>query len=404
MTKVLVLGLALGLLALAPGAQEKTPGPLELALDELDSGAAREQVVSRIRGLGEAVAPEALDLLAHELLSGPESGSDRARVLLAAAPGLGRAAFAPLWTPALASEEPGARLAAIRLIGATGGASDLSQAIESLASEPDARGTEMLEEAAVALLTRQPGALSDVRSEICRAPVELADRLIRAAARTPGELVPVMLVDLLGIESRLDLPLLSQLASWIRRHQPILDESWAPRVRPFLGSGQREVVRAALDALAALADSASLEDFLDLSEQDDVGLSRAAFAALRAVSGMNLPDRTERWRSWLAAERHWQETRAPRLVATLRGADEAGICSALRELAQHRIDRHRQARLAERLLDHPGQNVRIEACRMLAAVGPGPAREALERVTEDPVPAVASAAREALGLQPLEDS
>jgi len=381
---------------------------LERALAELGAGTRPAAVAERIAKLGPEVAPaihHALAELHRPADDGRNVAGPRHDVLQAAARRLGRGAFSSFWGQAAVATGWEPRLATIELVGLVGNATDLRIALLATApmapgGEIDARVGPALAEAAGVLVGRDRAALPALRPAILGSSPELASRLVMALGHAEDPRAPQLLVDLLGFDARLDLPVLSELGGCTgaaRRNQA---ESWAERVRPYLDREDRQLVRAAARALGALEDAASVEALVELSARPDRGVSTEAFAALRRISGLSFPDRADRWRSWLAAEREWQRTRAPALLEALRNSEVARVCAALTELSLHPLDRRRQVPLVASFLEHENPRVRVEACRTLRILGPELAREALERATGDRAPSVAAAAASALGREP----
>jgi HEAT repeat protein len=148
--------------------------------------------------------------------------------------------------------------------------------------------------------------------------------------------------------------------------------------------------------LAALQDEDALPALLDLSASPDVALSGAAFVALERTTGLSLPRRTDRWRSWFAVEQEWAADGSARVLAGLKSESVPRILASLREISAHRLGRQRLSLLAAGLLVHPEPSVRLEACRTLLALGSPVSREALEQALSDAAPEVAAAAAAAL--------
>ena len=389
--------------SLAPEAE--TFARLTAELVGLERGVEPTVVSQRIHALGSACAPLVFEALCRQELPTAEGalvlGEREHQVLLDGARRIGREPFVRPWSEAASSADGRRRKAAIELVGLTGKVGDLGTAVLAATpleaeTRPDSEALAALELAAGRLLARDPGTLALLRPAILNSPVELGGSLIRAAGHTPSGRTLVFLVDLLGFEERLELPLLSQIARVARAEEPPFEEAVLARVRPYLDDPDRQVVRTAAMALAVLQDEEAVPALLALAASPDAALSGAAFAALERTTGLALPRRPERWSSWFAVERSWMAEEKPRVVAALQGEDVPRILAALRELAQHRLGRQRLALLAERQLGHDDRGVRLEACRTLRALATPAVRASLEGMLSDANPEVSLAAMEAL--------
>jgi HEAT repeat protein len=399
-------------LMLACGVTAQDGPPLARVAAELRALAQGGEVEAVARALQtEAeVAPALLLALGRtELaLAGGETlvlGPLEREALAHAARALGRERFLPLWNEAASDADPDLRLGVVRVVGLVGRAGDLRLAANASRPPPegsaDARLGDSLEETVVQLLRNDRGTLPLLRPVILALPPELAGRLVRAVAAHDDPRALAFLVDALALAPRLELPLLCGIARAARRHGPPFDDGLAAALRPYLGHADRQIVRTALEAVGELQDPLALERLLEHAASSEKGLSAAAFQALRRVTLQTLPERVERWRAWYAAERRWEEERGPLLREALRGDDPAGLCAALRELGSHPLRRAQLAPIVAGLLTHPDEGVRLSACNTARTFGPELSSALLAEITRDPSPAVASAARAALG-QPLE--
>ncbi len=354
-----------------------------------------------IAALGPEIGPAVLALLASGELDSGVSLDHRCRaVLLSAAGRLGREPFASSWGQAALSTDGRMRRAAIELIGATGSAADLASAVQA-ATPPtpgqrlDPAHTGALEDAVDALLDRDPEALLTLRASILHSSPDLAGHLIRGAARDGSEKRLHFLGELLGFTPGMDACLFSHLACLARELDPPFEDDLCLRVRSYLVSGDRQLVRGALAVLAELEDPEAIEELLELAATPDAVLSEASYLALERTCALALPRRVERWRAWHASERDWFARRASHLPREL-GRSAPEVVATLREIAAHRLRRHELASLVMPLLGHQDPRLRLEACRTLEGLASATASEALSAALEDPDPAVRAAAGEAL--------
>lgn len=412
----------IALLLLAQVSPASDPGqveafaPLAVELAKLEDGLDPGTVAQRIHALGPRCAPILLDALSlDELPTGSGSlglGKSEHAVLLDGARQLGREAFAPFWSEAASATSSRRRRTAIELVGLVGKSGDLGTAVLAASGlEPgdalDPENVRALEDAATRLLTRDPGTLTLLRPAILHSHPELAGHLIRAVAQVPDERTLVFFADILGLEPRLDLPVLSQIARIARIQNPPFDDRLRAHVRAYLGDPDRQIVRTAAMALAEFQDEEALPKLLELAAGADKAVSGAAFLALERTTGMSLPRRPERWQSWLALEQSWLERRGPDLLAALDGHDVPLLVASLREIACHRLGRQRMAVGVASLLGHEDRRVRLEVCLTLQALGSPSMRESLEQMLRDEdadVARAAAGALHALGASPTSSS
>ena len=395
-----------------PGAAQETDSPsreeilsrLVAELGQLEEGVAPETVATRLPALMSG-APELLfDALAGELaladgsaLAISEAGH---AALLGGARRLGRAALVGPWSVG-ASGTAAQRRAAIELVGLCGQAADLETALQAatpatLGEAFDPEALNLLEEAASRLLVRAPDMLVVLRPAILHAPPEISSRLVRSLGRAPDERTLAFLADLLDFDERLELPLLSEIEGVARRSSPPFDESLCATVRAYLDSADRQLARTAATTLAVLRDEAAVPALIELCASTDAALSGAAFLALERTTGLPLPRRPERWRSWLRAEQLWASTERASVFAALESGDVTQILAALRTLAAHRLERRLFAEKVAPFLEHSDPGVRAQACSTLGALAQPESERALERMLSDPDARVSAAAKTAL--------
>lgn len=378
---------------------------LAAELGTLDNGVEPEIVAQRIHALGSPFAPVVFEALSRDELPSHGSslvlGEREHRVLLDGARRIGREAFLRPCSEAVASADGRKRRTVVELVGLVGRSGDLGTAVQAATpteegTHPDPDAVAALEQATERLLERDQGTIALLRPAIVHASPELAGAMIQAAGHEPSDRTLRFLVDLLGFEPHLELSLLSQIARVVRGQTPPFEEEVRARVRSYLGNEDRQVVRAAAMALAELQDEDALPALLDLSASPDNAVSGSAFAALERTTGLSLPRRTDRWRSWFAVEQEWMGAEGARALAELKCTSAPRIQSALREIASHRLGRQRLSALVAGLLAHPEPGVRLEACRTLRALASPVARASLEQVLSDADPEVAAAAASAL--------
>lgn len=168
-------------------------------------------------------------------------------------------------------------------------------------------------------------------------------------------------------------------------------------VLPHLAATDARERSHAIRALATLGDPASVTALIDVLAGDDERDRRSAHAALRELTGRQLPPQVETWRAWHALELRWIAEEAPAALERLSSERESEVISAVRVLSEHTLDRDRlAARIAELLRTHPSAVVRGQACLALARLRSTVVRDALMAALADDEPAVRAHAQTAL--------
>jgi hypothetical protein len=171
----------------------------------------------------------------------------------------------------------------------------------------------------------------------------------------------------------------------------------ARRVRPFLRSDSVGRRRQAMQALSALDDATCAPLLLEALEAPDAGERRAAFAALRRLSGRDLPDRVDLWNAWFLGELEWWRHEAEPTLAALGSEHDAEVVAAARRLGERSLRRNELSlHLAPLLRTHATPTVRLEVVRAMARLADPVALGALALALDDPDPAVRREAHAAL--------
>jgi HEAT repeat protein len=138
-------------------------------------------------------------------------------------------------------------------------------------------------------------------------------------------------------------------------------------------------------ALGALHDELSALPLIEALQTDHPGERRTAFAALRQLSGCELPDRSESWRAWFRAEHAWWRGEAEATLERLRSEDDAEVVAAVRSLGERSLRRDELSlHLMPLLRTHPSPTVRRQVTLALARLGDPVALRALVMALEDP--------------------
>jgi hypothetical protein len=395
----LALGLALLLAAGGPGDPDVHAAFAE-ALGGLEAGAGARELDERAGKL--ALLPGAsAEWLAVESAEGDPLAGAQVDLLDRIASRLPREAVIESVREAQAANGSAAwRGAALKLLGRHASAEDVPLLVDLLRTDEGRLSVE--------------GPLADAFESTL---AEIARRDLRIAARMPwfAENAPALrpaLVRALGssgdpealptltaaLQDR-DLALMAirQIARLAGKAPPELRGELSTRVRPFLVWADEATRRHAMRALVALEDESSVPELLKIVEADATVRHDAEYEALRGLTGRNLPAEAARWRSWYDSERRWLEQDASAAIGRLVSDEPGRVVAAIREIADHGLERGRLAEALSRVLrEHASAAVRNQACLGLAKLRSRAGLEALTLALSDADPVVAGNALSAL--------
>jgi HEAT repeat protein len=139
---------------------------------------------------------------------------------------------------------------------------------------------------------------------------------------------------------------------------------------PLLGSllelrshRDRHVRAAVARLLGRLGRGDAFTPLLDLLEDEDGGVRRAADAALRRLTGAAAASSSAAWKHWYDDEKAWLEQSS--VSTLLRSEQPLEAARALREVGQHPFLGARHLSLVQRLVDHAAPGVRLLALTTL---------------------------------------
>lgn len=262
------------------------------------------------------------------------------------------------------------RAATMRALGVHGTSTDLRRlcwlALPPGAAEPSDRLADAFRAAVTDALRFDVALHRTLEADWRELPAPLAPLLVQAtgAARDPHGLPFLSRV----VVWRHDLALLAIAQvrlvgpSWERG----INQELADRIRPYLDPGEKIGCQSAALALATLEDTQSVGALIELLDSGVEGVPESALWALHAISGMELPADSRRWRDWYESEVAWFELERARLFQTLRAWDKAKIAGAVKTMTQHRLYRHELATELATLCFHHKRDFRELACRGLA--------------------------------------
>jgi HEAT repeat protein len=253
-----------------------------------------------------------------------------------------------------------------------------------------------LERAVAALLQHDPRAFEQlvVLRRITRA--ELLPALIDAVGAAGDPRGLAFLGDLLYWAEPLALDIMSQIPRLGASGDSALDEPLRVRLRPFLAPERPGHCRAAITALATLADFESIPGLIALLASEDRGLKENAHWALKELTGLTFSATPEGWARWHQSELAWAVRAKARELQRLQNGDPAEAADALRTLLTHPFARAELCTTLPELLKSRHPALRGLACRTLGELGVAGVTEKLVWTLEDEIPEVRAAAHAAL--------
>jgi hypothetical protein len=351
----------------------------------------------------EAIGPTAW-LLAEGRLA-PEVAAAAKASLAAQPPEALRAHARAVASSPLSSDA--ARRLALELLAGCAGPDDielcaaLASPAEGEAGVPRARRL-AFEQALRAIAARAPESRFALAGLLGGFDGALVGPAVRALAAERSAESLALLADLLGRVEGADGLLLAELAGLgVELGRPA-DERVARQVRGLLGDCDRHVAVLAVQAAAALQDTAAIGELIGLLSHADPALRAAAEAALVQLARKHYRGGPEAWERWYQGELAWWSDEAPRALDELGARDPARAVAALRELAQHRLHREESAEAVADVLARPERDLVVVACSILGHLGSPRAvpelLDALERDDPRVVDAAARALRAITGL------
>jgi HEAT repeat protein len=292
------------------------------------------------------------------------------------------------------------RYAAMVSIGRAGRANDLPQLFELAlpAAEPalDKRMALGLERAVTALARRDARTFEQLVSlrRITRA--ELLPTLIDAVGEAGDPRGLAYFGELLYWAEPLALDIMSQVPRVGASGDPALDEPLCVRLRSYLAPDRPGHCRAAVTALATLADLEAIPGLIALLTSEDRGLKENAHWALKELTGLAFSATQETWSRWHQAELSWAVRSKAHELQRLQNGDAVDAADALRTLMTHPFARADLRTALPELLKSRHAALRGLACRTLGELGVTEATEKLVWTLEDEIPEVRAAAHAAL--------
>ncbi|MBL8862460.1 MAG: hypothetical protein JNK02_10670 [Planctomycetes bacterium] len=367
----------------------------------------------RIAGAAPGLLEAALDVLIEERVPAVEpddafqilSGPQRAILLSALARWPRAEVRASLAARLESAAEGDARvsLAAVRLLGAVGGAADL-QRIVALAprkpGEPEALtrpAREALREATAAILARDPRAweragdivrTADRAAAKCVVEAVAVDRDPRAlrvlaeAARVQRDLAPLCVAGAQRVGPSMDADVVLGFVEWMTGE---------------LALARPEYRRSLYQAIGTLDDGSHAELLIDGLADEDQGVRESALWGLRKISGYGFSATPDPWIAWLAQELRWNEVERPRLRTQLAAREPERVAAALRGYAGRRVWRESLAEDVAIVLERSEPALQLLACEVLESLRALSAVRPMAALLSAPEEGVRDAAWRALG-------
>ena len=148
-----------------------------------------------------------------------------------------------------------------------------------------------------------------------------------------------LLLELLGTAPALDRVLLESMVELDRRFPWRVYVDIRPQLQAQLYSKEPELRRAAAHGAGVLRDIDALDRLIELLEDDEATVRRAARSALAAMSGNRTLSGAEEWRAWFSRELKWWNSEGKLFRAELEAGDPARLAHAVRELLRRPLAR-----------------------------------------------------------------
>ncbi len=383
--------LILTLFLCAPlAAQDGTAEMVETLLVELDAHGDPELAAAGLTALG----PRAVPALLHSLSTAQGKRAEGIeRALAASSPD---AVAMAVGASLDASGDEAVRRAALRALGAAGRASETGLCVRAATLEHGALSAE-LQRALAAMLERGVQPFAELEREWPHLVPELCTAAARGCGDAGGSAALTFLAGLLDRSEASPGLLLSQMGRaaslGVEREVAV---AVAQRVRPFLLEDEEGIRKSAAILVGRLEDPESVPVLIALLGSDSGAVRANAHWSLKRITALSLPPDDEAWGAWQRRESSWWSRRAAQAFSGLRAREAALAAESIKEVSEHRLDRHRVARELAGALAHPSVEVRQLACETLGRVGTQEAVPELVAALEDPLPAVRASALAAL--------
>ena len=134
---------------------------------------------------------------------------------------------------------------------------------------------------------------------------------------------------------------------------------------------------------AEVHDLALLPGLIELLDDGDPRVQRAATKALETMAHLPSLGDAQAWNAWFSGEHGWWESEGERLCGELTSPRAGEASEALRVLSQHPLYRHEAAQRISDSLTKQSRSTSLSACSVLATLGSRAALPGLVRALEE---------------------
>jgi len=314
------------------------------------------QLSERLHALGVESLPRRLSILADRRFqvrvgergnsARPVSQGERAALITAFGRAPWDAVQALLHERLELGPDEGERIAALQIIGAFGGSSQIvdlmhwSEPAETQARVPHAV-RENLTEGISLLLAHHPEASSALPGLFEHANPSLLLAVLEALRSRPSSATLETLVEILGRVPAVDPYVLTEISHVALHVRRPVDPDLRQSVREYLDfPHDRERQLEAIIAVRNLEDESALPILIDLLSADDALLRERAYDTLKQLTNRHHAPQQERWRDWYEnADRWWRED-SRNEFETVRNGPAGEAARIVLELSKRTLFRH----------------------------------------------------------------
>lgn len=253
-----------------------------------------------------------------------------------------------------------------------------------------------LEHAARRLLRRRPDAFATLTEAYERLDPRLRLPLILGAGATGDARASELLARVLERDPDHASAALAQAQVIGRSHDARVHGELCELLRAHLTSERPNDRSAALRALGAQRDWASVELMIELLEDADETVRRSAEWSLNHSTELSWRE-PRAWRAWYATESSWRDQRMDEVLRLLLSSSSRQVLSAIEEASRHPLFASQTAPWVADALQSERAEVRSAAARALGSLDSPLAYRSLVDALADPDSAVIHAAHQALG-------
>lgn len=347
----------------------------------LETPEGRSRRIAELGSLGESAVLELFVALTRNVPT--SSGAThlpepRREILVEALARFERGTVLALAEEAVFASDPSRRAAGLIVLGALGSEAHVPLLFRAVRRPPAAEktapetATETLgafELAVCALVQRDPSSLRWIRRNWPSLSPAAVDALVRAVGRAGSPAGAPLLVSMLERRGAAPVSVLSELSGLVRADRGRRSLEGLESVRRYLDPDDPLACQTTALILGSLLDFESVDDLIELLEEEHPGVRGNAYRALQEISGVALRCDAERWRTWYREEIDWFEREHPRVVQQLHAPDKSEVMEALRVIGCRRLFLDELAEDLRVVLDFEDPELCLLGARTLAALG-----------------------------------